>query len=53
MLVVAWTTVSVVRSGHIVDVISRAGVGWLDMDCERANRKQKFEYIYRKLPVLF
>lgn len=39
---VAWTTVGMVRSGHIVDIILKVGIGCLDVDCERASIKQKF-----------
>lgn len=43
----------VVRSGHIIDVILKVRAGNLDVECESAGRKQKFEYIYRKLPITF
>lgn len=43
----------IVRSGHMVDVVLKVGAGSLDVECERASTKQKFESVYRKLLMLF
>lgn len=45
--------IGMVISGHIVHAVLKVGVGCLDVDFERTSIKQKFKYVYRKLPVLF
>lgn len=37
----------------MVDVVLKVGAGSLDVECERASTKQKFESVYRKLLMLF
>ena len=41
--------IGMVISGHIVHTVLKVAVGWLDVDYEITNIKQKCKYVYRKL----